>query len=179
MRQTKQLVICALCTAFLAVSAFIRIPLPVIPVTLQLQAVCLVACLFGAKTGVTSATLYLALGLLGLPIFAQGGGIAYVLRPSFGYLLGFLPAAFVTGICVKKTATPSFGNLYAASLAGVFTAYLFGFPYLYFITRFYLHSDSGLWALLYQGVLLTLPADILLAAGSALAAVRFIPIKKA
>ena len=89
----QQLVLCATFTALIAIGAFIRIPVPLIPFTLQLFFVTMAGFLLGPKTGTVSAGLYLGLGLVGLPIFAEGGGPTYVLKPTFGYIIGFVLAA--------------------------------------------------------------------------------------
>ncbi len=66
-------------------------------VTYQIGAVLLVGCLGGKNAGALSQIAYLILGLTFLPIFAQGGGISYFKQPQFGYLLGFVPGAWICG----------------------------------------------------------------------------------
>lgn len=81
---TKNLILCALFTALIVVGAFIRIPIPVVPFTLQFFFTMLAGLLLGGKLGFTSVATYIAMGLLGLPVFVEGGGLAYLLKPSFG-----------------------------------------------------------------------------------------------
>lgn len=85
MTKTRSLVYCALFTALIAVGAFIKIPIPVVPFTLQY----LFTMLAGILLGSLSVLAYMILGLIGLPIFSEGGGIGYVFKPSFGYIIGF------------------------------------------------------------------------------------------
>lgn len=66
-------------------------------VTLQVGAVLLVACSAGKNAGALSQIAYLVLGLLGMPIFAKEGGVDYIHQPTFGYLLGFVPGAWLCG----------------------------------------------------------------------------------
>ncbi|ELR98030.1 biotin transporter BioY [Gloeocapsa sp. PCC 73106] len=66
-------------------------------VTYQIGAVLLTACLGGKNVGAIAQIAYLALGLSGWSIFAKGGGLAYLQEPTFGYLLGFIPGAWVCG----------------------------------------------------------------------------------
>ena len=89
MTKTRSLVYCALFTALIAVGAFIKIPIPVVPFTLQYLFTMLAGILLGSRLGSLSVLAYMILGLIGLPIFSEGGGIGYVFKPSFGYIIGF------------------------------------------------------------------------------------------
>jgi biotin transport system substrate-specific component len=85
-------------SAVLAASAQISLPMWPVPATLQTLAVLLLGALGGARMGVASVALYLAEGAAGLPVFANGaGGLAVLAGPTAGYLLGFLPAAWIAG----------------------------------------------------------------------------------
>ena len=95
--ETRSLVYCALFTALIAVGAFIKIPIPVVPFTLQYLFTMLAGILLGSRLGSLSVLAYMILGLIGLPIFSEGGGIGYVFKPSFGYIIGFCVGTFVTG----------------------------------------------------------------------------------
>ena len=76
--KTKNLILCGLFTSLIVVGAFIRIPIPVVPFTLQLLFTMLAGLLLGGKWGAASVCIYIVLGLMGLPVFAEGGGLAYV-----------------------------------------------------------------------------------------------------
>ena len=97
----RDLVLCAMFSALIAIGAFIRITLPTEPYamhfTLQWFFVLTAALLLGERGAFLSVLVYLLLGLAGLPVFASGGGLSYIARPTFGFLLGFLPAAWVSG----------------------------------------------------------------------------------
>ena len=79
-------------TALLAAGAYIQIPVPPVPITMQTLFVFLMGLLLGWKQGLASFMLYLFLGIIGLPIFTSGGGIAAATGPTAGYLWGMLPA---------------------------------------------------------------------------------------
>ena len=79
---TKDMIMCALFTALIAVGAFIKVPVPVVPFTLQFLFTMLAGLIMGGRLGAISVGLYAVLGLVGLPIFAEGGGIWYVLKLS-------------------------------------------------------------------------------------------------
>ena len=100
--KTKNLAYCALFTALIAVGAFIRVPVPVVPFTLQYLFTMLAGLLLGPRLGTIAVGTYVLLGLVGLPIFTHGGGFWYVFQPSFGYLLGFCVGTFVTGWLAKS-----------------------------------------------------------------------------
>jgi biotin transport system substrate-specific component len=89
----------SLAAALTALSARIAVPLPglAVPFTLQPVAVLLSGVLLGAAGGMSSQLLYLAVGVIGLPVFAAGGGLPYLLGPTGGYLLAFPVAALVAG----------------------------------------------------------------------------------
>ncbi len=99
-----------------AAAAQISIPVKPVPFTLQTMMVVLAGAFLGARTGAYSQILYLALGAIGLPVFAQTPdsyfGIASLFGPTGGYLLSFPLAAFVTGLLIEK-----YQNYFAVTLA--------------------------------------------------------------
>ena len=102
---TKDLAILPVFSVLTAVGAFIRIPIGVVPVSLQTVFVVISALLLGKKA-FYAQLIYVLLGLLGLPVFTGGGGIGYVFTPTFGYLLGFMAAAYFMGALREKTSDP-------------------------------------------------------------------------
>lgn len=90
--------------AALAISARLAFALPgsPVPVTAQTLAVLLVGALLGPRQGVLAVGLYILSGLAGLPVFVAGGGPGYLLSPTAGYLVGFLPGAFLAGALVSR-----------------------------------------------------------------------------
>lgn len=174
--ETKDLLLCALFCALTAVGAFIRIPIPVVPFTLQFLFTMLAGLLLGPKPGALSVLCYLLLGLLGLPVFAEGGGISYVVKPSFGYLIGFVCGAYVTGKIAAGTFRPSYKRLLAANFTGLFLVYFFGMFYYWGISTFYLKSQIGIGTLFLYCFLLAVPGDIGLCILAAWLGKRLIPI---
>lgn len=181
-----KIAVCAIFTALIAVGAFIKIPVPVCPFTLQTLFVVLAGLMLGEKYGALSAAAYLALGLIGIPIFTQGGGIYYIFKPTFGYIIGFCLGAYVTGriargmlirgTSVRRTSNPSFGRLFAAALAGIACVYLVGVPYYYLLCNLVINSPIAIGTVMLYCFLLTLPGDILSCAIAALLAKRTLPI---
>ncbi|HEY9908510.1 MAG TPA: biotin transporter BioY [Thermosynechococcaceae cyanobacterium] len=98
-------------------------------VTYQVGAVLLVGCLGGKTAAVLSQVAYLLLGLTWYPVFAQGGGWGYLREPSFGYLLGFVPAAWICGALAFKSP-PRLESLAFSNLCGLVSVHLVGIAYL-------------------------------------------------
>lgn len=176
--KTSNLILCALFVALIAVGAFIRIPVPVVPFTLQFLFTMLAGLLLGGKLGALTVCIYIVMGLMGLPVFAEGGGPAYVLKPSFGYIIGFAVAAYVTGAIANKVSRPSYKRLFAAVFIGLAIVYLCGMVYYYLMSNFYLGTPIGLWPLFLYCFLLAVPGDICLCILSAVLGKRLIPVLK-
>ena len=123
-----------------------------------------------------SVLVYLALGLAGLPIFAQGGGPGYVLVPSFGYLIGFAAGTFLTGKLTEGMGEPSLLKLLGAGLAGLAAVYAVGLLYCYLICRLALGTPVAFWPLFLYGFLLAVPGDLALCLLCASVGKRMIPV---
>jgi biotin transport system substrate-specific component len=115
-----------------ALTARVAIPLPMtpVPLTLQVLAVLLAGLALGAVDGAASQVLYLAAIAAGLPLDAGGLGAAVWLKPTAGYLVGFVPGAFVTGLLAERGRARRAAWRFAAGLAGVAMIYLFGAGWL-------------------------------------------------
>lgn len=170
--QLRRLLICALFAAATAAGAFIRIPFGIVPFTLQTFFVSLSGIVLGAKWGAASQMLYVALGLLGLPVFTGGGGPQYVLQPSFGYLVGFIVGAFVTGSLLARTKKIGFLRTFACALTGLVCVYVVGTPYLYVACNWILGTPVSAWTALWTGTLVFIPTDIALTAAACAAGLR-------
>lgn len=175
--KTRTMILTSLFAALTAAGAFIRIPIPVVPFTLQFLFTTMAGLLLGGRAGLTAVCIYGAMGLLGLPVFAEGGGPAYVLKPSFGYIIGFALGSFVTGTIANRVPAPRFSRLLAACLAGLGIVYLTGMAYYYLISRFYLQNPIGLWPLFLYCFLLAVPGDLVLCFLGAALGRRLIPLK--
>ena len=161
--RTRMLVLSALFAVVTAASNFIKIPVGVVPITLLFFATALSGLLLGPGWGAVSQGVYVLLGLAGLPIFTGGGGLWYLFQPSFGFLLGLVPAAWVIGTVARGNPGPVRTAL--AALAGLGVLYAVGLPYLWLILNVYLGKGMELPALLWSGMLIFLPGDALKIAG--------------
>ncbi|HIR29031.1 MAG TPA: biotin transporter BioY [Candidatus Choladousia intestinigallinarum] len=178
MRRTRSLILCAFFVALIIAGAFIKIPVPVVPFTLQFLFTMLAGLLLGGRLGAVSVCVYIILGLMGLPVFAEGGGLFYIFKPSFGYIIGFAVAAFVTGTIANRKANPSYKRLLAANFIGLAIVYLFGMVYYYLISDLYLGTPIGLWPLFLYCFILAVPGDILLCVLGAVLGKRLIPVAR-
>ncbi len=158
----KEMVLISLFTALTAIGAFLSIPIGEVPITLQSLFTLLSGLLLGPKPGSLSQGLYVFLGLLGVRIFANfEGGIQYIFKPSFGFLIGFIFASFIVGKLVYKKPSLNFRQFFTASLAGTLVIYLFGVPYMYLILNYVSGIEIGFLAALKAGCLIFLPGDLL------------------
>lgn len=176
MKTTRDLCLIALFTALIAAGAFIRIPVPVVPFTLQFLFTTLAGLLLGAKRGAISVACYLVLGLIGLPIFSEGGGIFYVCKPTFGYLIGFSVGTFVTGAIAHRVESPSFRRILLACFSGLLIVYACGMVYYWGICEFYVGEGIGVAALFLYCFVLAVPGDVVLCILSAIVAKRLAPV---
>ena len=173
------MILCAMFVTLIAAGAFIKIPIPVVPFTLQYLFTMLTGLLLGGKLGCLSVCVYILLGLAGLPVFAQGGGIGYLFQPSFGYIIGFAVGAYATGVIANGKGVPSYPRLLAANFIGLGIVYFFGMVYYYMISNFYLGTPIGLWPLFLYCFLLAVPGDIVLCILGAVLWKKMIPVFKA
>lgn len=169
-QKTLDLAYMGMALALLIVGAKISIPIQPVPIAMLTFSVMLIAMLLGAKRAALVQTVYLVIGLLGLPVFAAGGGPDYVLKPSFGYIIGFIGAALVTGslfdFCrnaFKKgnTALGVWWSALLSGLAGLLVIYACGVTYLILISRFYMGSEKTIIHFLRVGAWVFIPSDVL------------------
>lgn len=154
--KTKGMILCALFAALTAVGGLIAVPLPFtpVPITLQTFFTFLAGALLGKYLGALSQLIYLLLGVVGLPVFAKGSsGIGVLLGPSGGYLVGFIPAAFLVGYLLERREKPPLGLIFLAMVVGLLAIYLPGVGWLMWVAK--LNLVKGLLL----GVLPFLPGD--------------------
>ena len=124
------------CSILLILSAKIKVDLYPVPMTLQPLAILMIAMLCGRNFSVASVTLYLLQGMVGLPVFAYGGGLPYLLGPTGGFLFGFLLASVVVGELADRGWGKKIIHSVFAMLLGMFTIYFFGIFQLSLIKGF-------------------------------------------
>lgn len=169
----KMRILAALFAAMTAVGAFLRLPFGLSSITLQFFFTLLAGLLLGKAYGALSQGVYVLLGLLGLPIFAAGGGLGYFLQPTCGFLLALPLCAFTAGrICEKDSGVK---RLILAALAAWGVLYAIGVPYMACILNGILRQNVPFGAILRTGVLACLPADAVKVAAAVMLAKRLLP----
>jgi len=147
--------------ALTAIGAFISIPIGPVPISLQSFFVLLSGIILGSRKALLSQIVYVMLGLIGLPIFAGfSGGFQTVFKPSFGFIIGFIIAAYFVGkIAEKKPKSIKCVSL--AVLAGSLIMYIVGLPYMYYILNIILSKNLDIIQIMKIGMFMFIPGDIL------------------
>lgn len=131
----RTMIVSALFAAIIGILAQITIPLPLVPITGQTLAIGLVGTILGSRHGTLTVLLYLIIGAIGIPIFAQlSGGIGILVGPTGGFLIGFIPAAFIIGYYLEKTSF-TVRNAVIANIIGTLITLIFGTIWLKIIAQ--------------------------------------------
>ena len=176
----RELMLASLCAALMAAGAYVRIPFPLLPVTLQTPICALSGLVLGARPGALSMAVYMCLGLAGLPVFASGGGPASVFDRSFGFIAGFIAGAYVIGRISARFEKPTPANNLKALLPGLAAIYVPGIVHMMLIMRIYLKNEQAGLLMVLSGNLPYLVKDAVLFAVIAFAGSSLLPaIRKA
>ena len=142
--QLTNFVTVVLCSFLLILSAKIKVDLYPVPMTLQPLAVLMIAMLCGRNISVAAVSLYLFQGMVGIPVFAYGGGLPYLLGPTGGFLFGFLFASMIIGeLADRGWGKQNFKSVFAM-LIGLIIIYVFGIFQLSILKGFDFAIINGL-----------------------------------
>ena len=162
--RTKSIVLISLTVALTTAGAWLKIPLGPIPISLQTLFVLLSGVTLGPLLGAGAMGIYLAIGLVGLPVFTAGGGPGYLFSPTFGFLLSFPLASFTTGWIGrpgKENESIKPIRMVAAFSAGTAVIYLIGIPWLGLNLMLVQNKTFGAGTLLMLGMVPFLPGDLI------------------
>lgn len=135
--KTKEIIFCALFAALTAILSQISIPLPFTPVPINLAtiAVCLGAGLLGAKLGAMSQIVYVIIGAIGVPVFANfTGGLGVVVGPTGGYIIGYIVATILIGVIINKLGKGIYTYMIAMGI-GILGCYVLGTAWFMYLTK--------------------------------------------
>ena len=111
---------------------------------------------------------YTVMGLVGLPVFASGGGPSYILQPTFGYLVAFMLQAYVGGTYIRRSGPITFKKQLTAHLIGLVIVYTVGIAYFYAVSRYLLQSTMTFGVMLWYCAVLQIVPDLVICAVAAL-----------
>ena len=150
----------ALMTALTVISAYIYLPVGPIPVTMQTCIVLIAGAILGGRWGALSQFVYLGMGLIGLPVFSGGrAGPGIILSPTFGYIIGFIFAALITGRYLEYQTTWSIRQVLSAMVLGQVSIWLCGLLYIGVYFFLIIDKPASIEAILAFGLLPFLPFD--------------------
>ena len=160
--KAREITLCALFAALMGIGANVS-PLLVIggvPVTLQLMFAILAGGILGSRLGAISMTVYLFVGLVGAPIFAQfKGGPASLLSPTFGFVISFILVAYLTGKCLEGKRS-WFTYTFAGVLA-ISANYLIGTNYMFLAFKYWVEAPGDFsYLVAWSWMLAYLPLDL-------------------
>ena len=182
--RTQDVIYCGLFAALMTVGALIKIVLPIgvfeVTVSLQVFFALLAGFLLGARNGFLSIVVYLIIGLIGVPVFAHGGGLGYLIKPTFGFLIGFAFAALFAGLLTNREKKPRFSRLVVAALVGEMAYYACGLIYYFIMFNFVLSGTVGIGIAKLFSVwfLSTVIPDTVICMLAAVLAYRLVPIMR-
>lgn len=151
-----------------AVLAQLSIPLKPVPITGQTLGVILVGAALGSRRGATALFSYAVVGLAGAPVFAEfSGGPAMLTAPSFGFILGFIPSAFVAGWMAERAWDRKFGLAFAGFALASALPFLIGVPFMAYILNAVMGMGLDVQGILEVGLYPFIPGGIFKAAVAA------------
>ena len=150
----------ALFLALMIVSAYLQITLPTpffsMHITMQLFTSIVCGFCLPASYSALCIGVYILIGLAGLPVFASGGGIQYLMKPTFGFILGFLFCSMACSYFRQRKNPTSQKEYFLIGLIGLFLFYLIGNVYYYFSFPILMQTRIPLWLSLFNGVVVSI-----------------------
>ena len=168
----KNMILAGIFSALIAVGAFIKIPTAFLPITLQVFFVILSGQLLLPKYAFSSVLIYILIGIFGVPVFSQGGGIGYVFNPNFGFLIGFLAGAFLESVVLLQFEKKSFKAYLITAIIAILTIYIIGIPYFVILGKSLYFNGDGIFKFLIGTFAIPIMGDIISAVFASLIAVR-------
>lgn len=149
-----------------------------VPITLQTFFCILAGALLGSRLGALAMSVYVVVGLVGAPVFAQfKGGFATVISPTFGFLLSFILVAYFTGLIIEKNGSKV--SYVTATLAGTAINYAVGTNLMFLAYQMWADAPEGFtYSMAWAWMMIPLPKDVILAVCAGLLALRINTARK-
>jgi len=158
--QTQFIIYAGILTALTVIGAFIKIPFPLAPLTLQTLFTLLAGSILPPRYAALSQAAYLLLGLAGLPVFTLGGGIGYIFQPTFGFLLSLPFAAFFISVLNRKfNKQRSFISFAWINMAAATGILFFGSLWLFVAVNTFVGKPVSIEDAVLSGMVIFLPGE--------------------
>lgn len=147
-----------------------------VPITLQTFFCVLAGAILGRRLGALSMVVYMLVGLFGAPVFAKfSGGFGMIAGPTFGFIVSFILAAYVTGWIIEKGGEqPSIARFIVAALVGMVINYVVGTNWMYFAYKYWAEAPKGFsYGVAWSWMLVPLPKDVILSIIAGIISPRF------
>ena len=168
---TYKMVLCSLFATLTAILTQIAIPIGPVPINLSTFVVFCAAALLGSKLGSLSLIIWVTLGIVGVPVFSMfRSGIGTLLGPTGGYIIGYIPATFITGLLIEKFNNNKALIYPITMLAGMLTYFVLGTAWFMFST------STELWDALMICVFPFIPGDLIKILAATMVAKRVRPM---
>lgn len=175
--KAKDITLTAIMLTILIVCSQIALPIGPVPITLQTLAVLMIGYSLSSKQAVLATSLYLIMGLAGLPIFsAFSGGPQSILMPSFGFIIGFIPSSYIQAKYLEKHSYLEIKQLIISGILNFSITYIIGLSYMAVILNIYLNSQMNFVQILMAGLIPFIPGDLIKLAVAVLLAKRILPV---
>ncbi|RSL31883.1 biotin transporter BioY [Salibacterium salarium] len=134
-----------------------------VPITFQPVIAILAGAILGSRLGAFSMIIYMFIGLIGMPVFAEfSGGFRALVSPTFGFILSFIIMAFVTGKIIEKRQNPKLHHFFIASFTGLIINYIMGTNYMYYAYQWIADAPEGFsYTMVWTWMALPLVKDII------------------
>ena len=175
---TKDIALMGVFIALIIVGGFIKIPTPLVPVTMQFFFCLLSGLLLGGIKGSLCVIIYVFMGLIGIPVFTAGGGFSYVLYPTFGYIIGFILEAFIAGSFVtflKRKNKLKFIYVLLVCIACLTIVYIIGVNYMFLVYKLVKGAPIAMSKAWMSGCVIFLPTDISWCVVASFVSIKLIP----
>ena len=175
--KTKEITLTAVLIALLIVCSQLVVPIGPIPITLQTLAVLMMGYFLSPNSALLATSLYLLMGVAGLPVLAGfSGGFHVLLTPDFGFVIGFIPASYVQAKYLEKHSNLETKHLFISGFINFLFTYLIGLSYMAIILNIYLNNQMNFVQILMTGLIPFIPGDLIKLAVAVLLAKQILPV---